>query len=90
DLVLLLVLASLCTVLAFDLQLKALQKISAFTANLTYNLEPVYGIILAFLFFKEGKMFQPQFYLGLVLIILSIALHMWRLKRVAALSKQKN
>ncbi|HQR01096.1 MAG TPA: DMT family transporter, partial [Ferruginibacter sp.] len=39
------VLAWLCTVLSFDLQLNALKKVSAFTANLTYNLEPVYGII---------------------------------------------
>ena len=51
----LLVLAWLCTVLSFDLQLNALKKISAFTANLTYNLEPVYGIILAFIFFKENQ-----------------------------------
>ncbi len=48
----LLVLGWFCTVLSFELQLKALKKISAFTANLTYNLEPVYGIIMAFIFFK--------------------------------------
>ena len=60
----LLVLAWFCTVLSFDLQLNALKKISAFTANLTYNLEPVYGIILAFIFFKENEQLKNQFYIG--------------------------
>jgi len=76
DLGWLLILAVLCTVLAVDLQLTALQKISAFTANLTYNLEPVYGIILAFVFFGENKSLHPGFYVGLMLILLAIALQM--------------
>jgi drug/metabolite transporter (DMT)-like permease len=75
----LLVLAWFCTVLAFHLQLNALKKISAFTANLTYNLEPVYGIILAFLFFNEAAVLNWHFYLGLAFIILAISLHMARL-----------
>ena len=74
----LLVLAVLCTVLSFDLQLNALKKISAFTANLTYNLEPVYGIILAFIFFGENKLFHYEFYIGLGLILLAILLQMLR------------
>ena len=77
----LLILAGLCTVISFDLQLHALRKISAFTANLTYNLEPVYGIILAFIFFNESQMLRGEFYIGLALIITAIILHMWRLKR---------
>ncbi|MEO7263774.1 MAG: DMT family transporter, partial [Ferruginibacter sp.] len=72
----LIILAVLCTVLAFNLQLSALKKISAFTANLTYNLEPVYGIILAFIFFQENKMLHNQFYIGLGLILLAIFLQM--------------
>ena len=84
DLAWLLVLAVLCTVISFDLQLNALKKISAFTANLTYNLEPVYGIILAFIFFGESKMLHPGFFIGLALILLAIVLQMlmlkWRLK----------
>jgi drug/metabolite transporter (DMT)-like permease len=65
----LLVLALLCTVLSFNLQLNALKKVSAFTANLTYNLEPVYGIILAFIFFKENEYLNKSFYVGLVFIM---------------------
>ncbi len=75
----LLVLALCCTVFSFDLQLKALKKISPFTANLTYNLEPVYGIILAFIFFGESKQLNPWFYAGLFLILTAVALQMWRI-----------
>ena len=77
----LLVLAWLCTVLSFDLQLNALKKVSAFTANLTYNLEPVYGIILAFIFFKENENLKPAFYLGVALILLAVVLQMLRINR---------
>lgn len=74
----LLVLAWLCTVLSFDLQLNALKKISAFTANLTYNLEPVYGIILAFIFFNENENLHREFYIGVLLILLAVVLQMFR------------
>jgi drug/metabolite transporter (DMT)-like permease len=77
----LLILAIVCTVFCFDLQLKALQKISAFTCNLMYNLEPVYGIILAFIFFGEGKMVNAAFYVGVGLIFTTIILQMLRLNR---------
>jgi drug/metabolite transporter (DMT)-like permease len=77
----LLVLAWLCTVLSFDLQLNALKKLSAFTANLTYNLEPVYGIILAFIFFKENENLHRQFYIGVLLILLAVALQMFRIAK---------
>ncbi len=70
----LLLLAWLCTVVCFDLQLNALKKISPFTSNLAYNLEPVYGIILAFVFFRENKELNSQFYSGVGLIILAVIL----------------
>ncbi len=72
------ILASLCTVYCFDLQLAALKKISAFTSNLSYNLEPVYGIILSFIFFKEAELLNKGFYIGLLIIGLSVLLQMWR------------
>ncbi|MEP6597736.1 MAG: DMT family transporter [Ginsengibacter sp.] len=74
----LLVLAWLCTVVSFILQLNALKKISAFTSNLTYNLEPIYGIILAFIIFHENKFLSSGFYYGLGLIILAVVLQMAR------------
>ncbi len=75
DFIWLVILSVLCTVVMYHLQLLALKKISAFTVNLTYNLEPVYGLLMAFVFFNENKLFHSRFYIGLSLIILSILLH---------------
>jgi len=74
DLGWLLILAWFCTVLSFTLSLKALEKISAFTVNLSYNLEPVYGILLAFIIFKENKSLTTGFWAGLSLIAFSVVL----------------
>ena len=74
----LLLMSWFCTVLAMDLSLQALKKVSAFTQNLTLNLEPVYGIILAFAVYNENKELATGFYYGFGLIILSVALQMLR------------
>ncbi len=74
----LLVLSWLCTVLAMDLMLQSLRKISAFTQNLTLNLEPVYGIGLAFVLFNENEHLDAAFYTGFALIALSVVLQMLR------------
>ncbi|MBN8838528.1 MAG: EamA family transporter [Sphingobacteriia bacterium] len=86
DLFWLLLLALLCTVLAMNLMLQALKKVSAFTQNLTLNLEPVYGISMAFIVFNEGKNLPVSFYLGLCLIAVSVALQMFR---IVTLKKNK-
>lgn len=75
----LLILAAVCTVWAFELQLKALKKLSPFTNNLIYNLEPVYGIALAFIFLKENKEFGSGFYWGLGIIMLAVLFQMLRM-----------
>lgn len=74
----LLILAGVCTVFAFNLSLHALKHISAFTTNLTYNFEPVYSIILAFIIFKENKFLGTGFYFGFALILLAVSLQMVR------------
>jgi drug/metabolite transporter (DMT)-like permease len=74
----LLLLASLCTVLLYLMVTEALKKISAFTVNLTFNLEPLYSIALAILIYKENKALSIGFYAGLSLIILSVVLQMVR------------
>lgn len=84
----LMVLAWLCTVFTFILALNALKKISPFTANLAYNLEPVYGIILAFIFFKENKDLSAGFYYGLSLILLAVVLQMIRVMQKARSDKK--
>ena len=74
DFLWLMVLSWFCTVLAFQLSMNALRRISAFTVNLTYNLEPVYGILLAFAVYQENKELGSSFYAGLAIIILAVAL----------------
>lgn len=81
DWIWLLILSWLCTVWAFFLSLQALRKISPFTVNLTYNLEPVYGILLAFVIFKENKYLHSSFYLGLFLIVAAVLIQMIRVRR---------
>ena len=81
DLFWLLFMSLFCTVLAFNLSVRALSKVSPFTVNLTFNLEPVYGILLAFLFYNEHKTLGPSFYAGISIIILTVVLQtvkVWR------------
>ena len=87
DLAWLLVLGILCTVIAYDLFMKALQKISAFTVNLSYNLEPIYGIVMAFLIYREDKEVSPGFYYGFCLIIAAVVLQTLRLRKVSVSKK---
>lgn len=77
----LLILSWLCTVLAMDLMLQALKKVSAFTQNLSLNLEPVYGILLAFVLFQENEKLNVSFYAGVALITISVLLQMIRVIR---------
>ncbi|MFB6454656.1 DMT family transporter [Chitinophaga sp. Hz27] len=67
-----------CTICMYLLSMSALKRISPFTVNLTFNLEPVYSIILAFIIFHENKYLNPAFYGGLACIILSVILQMIR------------
>lgn len=83
----LIILSWVCTILTFFLYIRALKKISAFTMNLTLTLEPVYGIILAFVIYKENHLLSKWFYLGFALIALAVFLHLWRLIRA---SRQKS
>jgi drug/metabolite transporter (DMT)-like permease len=83
----LIILALFCTILCFDLQLQALKKISAFTSNLMYNLEPLYGIIMAFVFFKEGDQLNNSFYVGTFLILAAVGIQMYRISSMAKANK---
>ncbi len=73
------VLSWVCTIFTFYLYIRSLKKISAFTMNLTLTLEPVYGILLAFLLYRENEYMNSWFYLGFALIALSVSFHMLRL-----------
>lgn len=75
DWIWLLILGWLCSVFAFQLTGHSLKKLTAFTVNLTFNLEPVYGIILAFMLFGESKELSWSFFLGFSFIAASLILH---------------
>ena len=66
--------ALFCTIGMYLLQIQALKQLSAFTVNLTYNREPCYTILLAFLFFGEARELNLSFYVGISLVILSVLL----------------
>jgi drug/metabolite transporter (DMT)-like permease len=71
----LIILGLLCTSLAFALSLNALKEISAFISNLSINLEPVYGILLAIWILNEDADLNFDFYLGTAIILLAVLLH---------------
>ncbi|WP_276498130.1 DMT family transporter [Pontibacter litorisediminis] len=75
DWVYLLVLALACTVYAYTASVRLMQRISAYTVNLTVNLEPVYGIILAWFIFNEGEQMSQGFYTGAAVILLSVFIY---------------
>lgn len=77
----LLVLSWFCSVLAFRLSSQALRHLSAFTVNLTYSLEPVYGIILAFVIFQENKYLSNWFYAGFIIILAVLIIHAVMLRK---------
>lgn len=86
DLLWLVVLSLCCTVWAQSLALNALKHISSFTATLSVNLEPLYGIILAFLLYRENQELGWSFYAGMAFILLSVAFQMMRLLRPSKVS----
>jgi len=74
DWLFILILASICTAYAFIAAVEIMKYISPFTVILSYNLEPVYGIILALYFFPEKEQMSPQFYYGAVIVIIAVLL----------------
>ncbi|WAC12004.1 DMT family transporter [Dyadobacter pollutisoli] len=75
DWVWILFLALICTVYASTMATQLMKQFSAYLINLTINLEPVYGIALAFFFFGEKERMTEEFYLGTLLILLAVLLY---------------
>lgn len=75
DAVLLLVLALVCTLLPFALSLLALRHMSAFSAQLAVNLEPVYAIVLAIVLLDEQRELTLQFYAGVAIILAAVLVY---------------
>lgn len=69
DIMYLIILASICTAYAFIASTYVMKYISPYTVVLTYNLEPIYGIILALLLFSESEKMSTNFYYGATIIL---------------------
>ncbi|GGD29200.1 DMT family transporter [Flavobacterium orientale] len=90
DWIYLIILSSICTAYAFIASVKVMKFLSPYTVMLTINLEPVYGIILALLIFKEKEQMSSGFYLGAVIIVVTVILNgivKYYLKRKAIAKK---
>ena len=75
DWIWILFLAWICTVYASTMATQLMKQFSAYLINLTINLEPVYGIALAFFFFGEKERMTQGFYWGTLLILLAVLLY---------------
>ncbi|EMS32053.1 Putative permease [Mariniradius saccharolyticus AK6] len=83
----LLILGGVCTVFAFTVSVELMRRLTAFAINLTYNLEPVYGIILAVIVFGGKERMTTGFYLGTLIILVSVLIYpllaLWDKRRMA-------
>lgn len=69
------ILASICTAYAFIAAVHVMKQISPYTVVLTFNLEPIYGIVLAIIFFPKAEKMSTEFYIGASLIISTVLLN---------------
>lgn len=73
--ILLFVLASVCTAYAFTASVKVMQKLTPYTVMLTTNLEPVYGIVLAYFILGGKEKMSTEFYIGAIIIVITVILN---------------
>ena len=69
------ILGSICTAYAFIAAIYVMRYISPYTVVLTYNLEPIYGIVLALILFPQKERMSTEFYLGALLIISTVIIN---------------
>lgn len=75
DFFFLLILGTICTSLAYVAGVSVMKELSAFRVALITNLEPIYGIILAFMFFGKKEQMTPGFYAGAIIVLGTIFLY---------------
>ena len=85
DIVLLLLLSLVCTALPFTLAVHALRGMSAFSAQLAVNLEPVYAVALAALLLGDTRQLTPLFYVGVAILLAAVFLSPMLERKPAAL-----
>ena len=75
DFMYLMILSSVCTAYAFIASTAVMKFLSPYTVMLTINLEPIYGIVLAVLIFKDKEQMSPAFYVGAAVILITVILN---------------
>jgi drug/metabolite transporter (DMT)-like permease len=75
DLIYLMILSSICTAYAFIASTSVMKYLSPYTVMLTINLEPIYGILLAVILFKNQEKMNPEFYIGAIIILITVILN---------------
>lgn len=83
DATLLVVLAMGCTLLPFALSLAALRHLSAFSATIALNMEPIYAIVLAIVLLGEQRDLSVGFYVGVGIVVAAVFLHPWLVPRAS-------
>jgi len=74
DWIFLVILGVVCTAYAFASSVKVMDVLSAYTVVLTTNLEPVYGILLAYTIFGDSELMSAGFYIGTAIILTAVFL----------------
>ncbi|WLD24973.1 DMT family transporter [Flavobacterium dauae] len=69
------ILGSICTAYPFIATIDIMKYLSPYTVMLTINLEPIYGILLAVFLFKDQEKMTTAFYIGAVIILLTVLLN---------------
>ncbi len=87
--ILLFILGSICTSFAFLMGVYIMKFIPAYTVNLSVNMEPIYAVILALLFFGDAEVMTFNFYLGASIVVGTILLNAYFKKRNRAIIKKK-
>ncbi|MGB0391134.1 MAG: DMT family transporter [Salibacteraceae bacterium] len=72
DSIYLIILGIICTSIAFVVSVEVMKKLSPFTVSISINMEPIYAIILALLFFGEKEQMSTGFYIGAALVMSTI------------------
>jgi len=88
DIIYLLILGLVCTAIAFVVSVEVMKELSPFTVSISINMEPIYAVVLALIFFGESEQMTPGFYLG-ALIIFSTVLGNAALKSIQRRRKKK-
>lgn len=75
DVLYILILGVVCTAYAFVVAVDVMKVLSAYSVVLAINMEPVYGILLAFFIFGKSEFMSMGFYAGTIVILAAVFLH---------------